>query len=273
MKGISKYGLGGVVILAAGLGVVPVQAGCPSSEVIEAQLKQLDLTGAYRTEEFDLQPPWDLYTKAAVKPGKIMVDRSGKLGQAVVVAELPVEVLWMGINDEDHYAEGGYLPVEHSEVIEGTPRGESRILFQYFKRSGVGRWWIDELEMNGELFAQSNGRLWELRWWDLMADRAADGLPAEFSDLGLSPIKGSRGAWLMIPLSESCTLIEYVTVSNPGGFLNIANWFAAGHVIRENLEGLQRLAKEHVTEPHPESTFLRPDGTVIQSSATTDLRR
>ena len=263
----------GAVIVAAVLVSSPGQAECPPAEAVEAQLKQLDLRAAYRTEEFDLQPPWDLYARAAEKSGKAFVDRSGKLGQAVVVADIPVEALWMAINDEDHYAEGDYLPVEYSEVIEGTPRGERRILFQYFKRSGVGRWWIDELEMNGELFAQSDGRLWELRWWDLMEDRAADGLPAEFSDLGLSPIKGSRGSWLMIPLSESCTLIEYVTVSNPGGFLNIANWFAAGHVIRENLEGLQRLAKEHVTEPHPESTFLRPDGTVIQSSATTDLRR
>jgi hypothetical protein len=45
--------------------------------------------------------------------------------------------------------------------------------------------------------------------------------------------------------------------------LSVANWFAAGHVIRENLEGLQRLAREHVPEPHPEARFLRPDGTQI----------
>jgi len=262
----------GAVIAAAVLVSAPGLGECPPAGAIEAQLRSLDLTAAYRTEEFDLQPPWDLYLKAAAKPDKVFVDRSGKLGQAVVVAHIPVEALWMAINDEDHYAEGDYLPVEHSEVIEGTPRGERRILFQYFKRSGVGRWWIDHVEMNSELFAQSDGRLWELRWWDLMEDRTADGLPEEFSDLGLSPIKGSRGAWLMIPLSESCTLIEYVTVSNPGGFLNIANWFAAGHVIRENLEGLQRLATEHIPEPHPKSTFLRPDGSVIQNSPPTDPR-
>jgi len=249
--------------LCAGLGATSGQAQCPPSETVQAQLQQLNLTAAYRTEEFDLQPPWKLYEKAAARPGKVLVDRSGKLGQAVMVAEIPVEALWMGINDEDHYAEGGYLPVEHSEVIEGTPRGESRILFQYFKRAGVGRWWIDELAMNRQLFVESDGQLWELRWWDLMAERAANGLPEEFADLGLAPIKASRGAWLMIPLSPSCTLVEYVTISNPGGFLNVANWFAAGHVIRENLEGLQRLATEHVPEPHPESLFLRPDGTEI----------
>lgn len=259
----------GVAILVSVLTSAVGRAACPSPESIEAKLKQLDLASAYRTEEFDLQPPWNLYSKAVAKPGKVIVDRSGKLGQAVVVAGIPVEALWMAINDEDHYADGDYLPVEHSEVIEGTPRGEHRILFQYFKRSGVGRWWIDELMMNRELFDASDGTLWELRWWDLMKERAADGLPEQFADLGLSPIKGSRGAWLMIPLAESCTLIEYVTVSNPGGFLNVANWFAAGHVIRENLEGLQKLATEHVPEPHPESRFLRPDGTVIGSPPAT----
>jgi hypothetical protein len=256
-----------------GSGGVPSHASCPPAEAIEVQLRSLDLTAAYRTQEFDLQPPWDLYAKAAAKPGKVFVDRSGKLGQAAVVANLPVETLWMAINDEDHYADGDFLPVEHSEVIEGTPRGERRILFQFFKRSGVGRWWIDEVVMNRQLFEESAGQLWELRWWDLMADRAEDGLPEQYADLSLSPIKGSRGAWLMIALSESCTLIEYATVSNPGGFLNVANWFAAGHVIRENLEGLQRLAIEHISEPHPEARFFRPDGTVIRSSATTDLTR
>ena len=257
-----------VAVAVVLVGSVSVRAECPGPEQVETQVKRLDLASAYRTQELGLEPPWRLYEKAAKKPGKVFVDRSGKLGQAVVVTDIPVEALWMGINDEDHYAEGDYLPVEHSEVIEGTPRGESRILFQYFKRSGVGRWWIDEVVMNRELFEESQGALWELRWWDLMEERAADGLPEAYSDLGLSPIKASRGAWLMIPLAESCTLIEYVTISNPGGFLNIASWFAAGHVIKENLEALQRLALEHVPGPHPDERFLRPDGSEIHHVAT-----
>lgn len=260
----------GILIFESVLGAMPGRARCPDPEAMDAQLRQLDLDAAYRTEEFDLQPPWKLYEKAASKPGKVFVDRSGKLGQAVVVTGIPVEALWMGINDEDHYAEGGYLPVEHSEVIEGTPRGQQRILFQYFKRSGVGRWWIDELQMNEELYESSSGRLWELRWWDLMEERSEGGLPERFSDLGLSPIKASRGAWLMIPFHKSCTLVEYVTVSVPGGFLNVANWFAAGHVIRENLEGLQRLAVEHIPEPHTGEVFFRPNGSVIENLPQSD---
>lgn len=252
-----------LVALVWALGSVPAYADCPSPETIDAKLRQLDLSGAYRSQEFELQPPWSLYKQAAGKPGKVVIDRGGKLGQAVVVANLPIEALWMAINDEDHYAEGGYLPVEHSQVIGGTSRGQQRLLFQYFKRAGVGRWWIDEVVMNQELFAESGGMLWELRWWDLMETHGESGLPAEFSDEGLSPIRESRGAWLMIPLADHCTLVEYATVSNPGGFLNVVQWFASGRVIRENLEGLQRLAIEHVPEPHPEVRFIRPDGTSI----------
>jgi hypothetical protein len=254
----------GVLPIVLILGSGPLQAQCPTPDAIRTHLQGLDLSAAYRTEEFGLEPPWKLYEKAASKQGKVVVDRSSKLGQAVVVVSQSVEALWMAINDEDHYAEGEYLPVEHSEVIEGTPRGEQRVLFQYFKRSGVSRWWIDELVMNRELYLASDGGLWELRWWDLMESRAEDGLPEEFADLGLTPIKESRGAWLMIPLGDACTLVEYATISNPGGFLNLAQWFASGHVIRENLEGLQRLAEEHIGDPHPDSVFLRPDGTVIE---------
>ena len=260
----------GLWMLVAACGATSGQAECLSPEALEEKLRRLDLDSAYRTEEFDLEPPWTLYRKAAAKPGKVVVDRSGKLGQAVVMAAIPVESLWMAINDEDHYADGDYLPVEHSAVIGGTSRGEKRILFQYFRRSGVGRWWVDEVVMNRQLFEESAGQLWELRWWDLMETYAASGLPEEYSELDLAPIKESRGAWLMIPVTASCTLVEYVTVSNPGGFLNVANWFAAGHVIRENLAGLQRLATEHISEPHTEARFLRPDGTVIETSIRSD---
>jgi hypothetical protein len=262
--------ISGLWMLVAAGGAASIQAECLSPEALEEKLRRLDLNSAYRSEEFDLEPPWTLYRKAAAKPGRVVVDRSGKLGQAVVMAAIPVESLWMAINDEDHYAEGDYLPVEHSAVIGGTSRGEQRILFQYFQRSGVGRWWVDEVVMNRQLFDESAGQLWELRWWDLMETYAAKGLPKEYSELDLAPIKESRGAWLMIPVTDGCTLIEYVTVSNPGGFLNVANWFAAGHVIRENLEGLQRLAIEHIPESHPEARFVRPDGTVIETSIGSD---
>ena len=255
-----------VAVLAILSGAASGLAECPAGEEIRATLAGLQLERAARTEEFGLEPLDALYEKALKTPGKPVLERNGKLAQAVLLTTYPIESLWMAINDEDHYAGGDYLPVRHSEVIEGVPRGERRLLFQYFKRSGVGRWWIDEVVMSRGLYQESDGMLWELQWWDLMETRGEEDLPAEFSDLGLAPIRESRGAWLMIPFGDSCTLVEYVTVSNPGGFLNLAQWFAAGHVIRETLEGIQRLASDHIPQPHPEARFIRPDGSAIDAS-------
>lgn len=257
-------------LLALTLGVAHVFGQCPPPDSVEATLRGLDLTAAYRTQELGKPPPWSLYKKSAKQPGKVAVERDGELGQAVLVTDLSVEDVWMAVNDEDHYAEDGYLPVRHSEVIGGTSRGRKRLLFQYFKRAGVGRWWIDEVVMNQTLFEESSERLWELRWWDLMETRRESGLPVEFSDLGLDPIVESRGAWLLIPLDESCTLIEYITVSKPGGILGLAHMLGSGLVIRETLEGVERLAREHIPEPHPNALFVRPDGTRIPTSSSSE---
>jgi len=249
------------------LGAVVARAECPPPSSILGILDELNLVAAARSQVFGLQPPRRLYEKATDKPGKVIVKNDGKLGHAVLLTDLPIEALWMAVNDEDHYAQDGYLPVLHSEVIGGTRRGQERVLLQYFKRAGVGRWWVDQVEMSQELFLESDTMLWELRWWDLMETRTVESLPAdraqELTRLGLSPIRASRGAWLMIPLDEECTLIEYVTYSDPGGFLSIAQLLGASHVIGETLEGIQRLAREHIPEPHADSRFVRPDGTAI----------
>jgi hypothetical protein len=70
----------------------------------------------------------------------------------------------------------------------------------------------------------------------------------------------------MIPIDANCTLIEYVTYSDPGGFLSLAQWLGAGRVIRDTLEGVQRLAREHIPDPHADSPFVRPDGAPIEAA-------
>jgi hypothetical protein len=257
-------------LIMSGLGVTAIHAECPPPEEVLARLDALPLSHAARTREFYLSPPRTLYQKAAAKPDKVMVKSNGELGLAVMLAKQPVASLWMAVNDEDHYARDGYLPVLHSEVIGGTSRGPERILFQYFKQAGVGRWWVDEVVMSNQLFIESHAMLWELRWRDLMETYDEQSLPPDLArqmtDLDLSPIRASRGAWLMIPIEPDCTLIEYVTHSDPGGLLNLAQWLGAGRVIRDTLEGVQRLALEHIPEPHPEARFVRPDGSLLASA-------
>ena len=69
---------------------------------------------------------------------------------------------------------------------------------------------------------------------------------------------------MLIPLEADCTLIEYVTISDPGGLLGVAQVLGSGLVIRETLEGVERLAREHIPEPHPGAQFMRPDGSPIE---------
>jgi hypothetical protein len=258
-------------VIASSLSQGTARGDCPSADTILATLDGLDLTAAARTRAFQLPLPRSLYERAAAQPGKVEVQRNGKLGQGVLVAGQPIETLWMALNDEDHYAGDGYLPVQHSEVIGGTPRGTDRVLFQYFKKAGVGRWWIDQVAMSNELFAESGSMLWELRWWDLMATQTEETLPPELArsllDLGLSPIRESRGAWLMVPVAADCTLIEYVTFSDPGGVLSLAQWLGSSRVIRDTLQGIEKLAREHLSEAHSGTSFVQPDGTPIPISA------
>ena len=231
--------------------------------MIRAHLETLDLEQAARTVLFGWEPPWDLYERAIERPGRTAVERHGLKALGVLVADVPVEPLWMAINDEEHHAEGDFLPLKDSRVIDGTNRGTWRIMYQQFRKAGVGRWWVDEVELSGELFDESGGALWELRWRDLMSEPAGASVPAGIPDPRVGPIRSSVGAWLLIPLSESCTLVEFYTHSDPGGFLSILQWLGAGRVVRDTIDGMARMSQEHIPEPHPGARFVRPDGTPI----------
>jgi len=249
--------------LALGLGCIScgmARAECPSAEAILAEIGQLELTLGSRTTELGLEPPSKLYRKAANRIGEPAVDRHGKRIAGVIVVELSVEALWKAVNDEEHHALDGFLPVEHSEVIAGTPRGQSRLLFQFFSKFGLGRWWISRVEINTELFRKSDGRLWELRWEEGFDGYDLSKPPVREVAEKFSPLESTRGAWLFAPISDACTLVEYASFTDPGGALGLGHGLIAGGAVRDTLEAIIRMAQEHVESPHPEADFVRPDG-------------
>jgi len=227
-------------------------------------LDQLDLTLGSRSTELGLEPPTKLYRKASREVGVPVIDRQGKKLLGVIVVPLAAESVWKAVNDEEHHALEGYLPVEHSEVIGGTPRGTSRLLFQYFSKFGFGRWWISQVEINTALFQKSEGRLWELRWEDGSDRYDTTQPPVGAVAEKVQRLKTTRGAWLFIPLSDSCTVIEYASWTDPGGALGLGHGLIAGGAIRDTLEAITRMAREHITEPHPEADFVRPDGSPFE---------
>jgi hypothetical protein len=257
-----------VGLFVAVLGAVPVTvASCPTPDQIQSRLGELGLERAARTARFSEPPPLELYRKASRKVGELQVDREGGKGIAVIVVELPVEVLWRAINDEDAQDEGGYMPLKRSEIIGGTPRGVSRRVFQAGERMGLGRWWVTRTVMNGELFEASDGALWEVVWGDEM--EGLEGPPVD-DPPDLSPVKRTRGAWLLVPLAENCTLVEHFNWSEPGGFVGMMQGLVLGRALRESIEGLVALAAaEYRTAPEG-APFVRPDGTPLDSPHTAE---
>jgi hypothetical protein len=253
---IRLFALSAILASWALLCPLPAIAGCPPAKELEAIVAGLDLRGTVGTEL-----PAELYGEAAREPGRPAVARRGKHGFGVLVVEMSVERLWMAIADEEHHALE--LPVQHSEVIGGMPRGVSRRVFQYIRRWGIGRWWVSDLKMDAGVYEASGGRLWQLRWQDAM-DTVDRSRPPVSSVAGkITPIRESRGGWLLAPLGENCTLMAYSNLSDPGGVVGSTQWILVPRTLRATLLGVTRLAGSHMEEPHDGPPFLRPDGSTI----------
>lgn len=251
--------------LSAVLGAVPAAEGaCPAPDEIQARLEGLKLERAARTTRFSTPPPLALYRKASEDVGELALGRDGKKAFGVVVVTLPVDALWRAINDEDAHDTGGYLSLNRSEIIGGTPRGVSRRVFQSGERMGLGRWWVTRTVMSGALFEASDEALWEVVWDDDMESVDLDRPPVD-DPPDLSPIKWSRGAWLLVPLEDDCTLIEHFTWSDPGGFVGMLHGLVLGRALRESIEGLVKLAAERYRTAPEGPPFVRPDGTPLVS--------
>ena len=254
----------GLVMVAALLSLVPsrVQGGCPATDEIRTRIAGAGLERAARTARFSTPPPRELYDEAAGQVGELVTDRDGPKGFGVVVVELPVEVLWRAINDEDAHDTKGYLPLSRSEIVGGTPRGPARQVFQAGEKMGLGRWWITRTTMSGELFEESEGRLWEVTW-----QTDAEALEQKHAPVDdppdLSPIEWSRGAWLLVPLGDSCTALEHFTWSEPGGFVGLVQGLVLGRALRESVEGMVRLSRDRYRTPPDGAPFVRPDGTPL----------
>lgn len=246
------------------LSVSVASADCPpplSSEL----LASLPLGDSFRSETMGLVPPVELYRKALAKPDTVIVERDGKLGQAVAVGTVPIEAIWKALNDDDHHDEGGYIPVRESQVISGDAGGSGRKTFQYFKKAGLGRWWVNRLEMNAELYRTTRGRLWELSWQDVLEEYPGEEPPVDI-DGSVPKLRTSLGAWLLVPLGGECTLIEYAARGEPGGVIGAFQFLAANRTIRSTVEGMLQIARSHLDEPHAATTFVRPDGSPLDEN-------
>jgi hypothetical protein len=246
------------------LALTRAAADCPAASDILERISAAEPQRGARTQRWQAPPPEALYRQAADEIGKTFVARDGKSGVGVTVARLPVESLWMAINDEGaHDAEGDYLPLVHSEVLEGSPRSTSRLLFQYARKMGVGRWWVSRVQTDGELYATSNRRLWQVTWDDDL--RAVDPKKPPIAEVSsrMPAIAATHGAWLLVPLSADCTLVEHYSYNDAGGAVEAIQFLVMRRALHDTVNGMVRLAGEHYG-PDRAGDFVRPDGTPLR---------
>lgn len=244
------------------LGILVTRAAvaeCPSAEVMRARLAQVDLTRAARTARFKQPVPTQLHARALAAVGKALAVRKGESVTGVLITAVPAVKIWRAINDEEHHAEG-FLPVNYSEVVEGTPRGMDRVLFQYYARLGIGRWWASHVFINSAVNEATQGKIWELYWSDWMdqVDRSRPSIAQIAADI--RPIVRSEGAWMLVPLGDECTLVEEYSTTDPGGALGPIQALVAAGAIRDTLEGIVAMAQQHHCNPPRGAGFRGPDG-------------
>ena len=75
---------------------------------------------------------------------------------------------------------------------------------------------------------------------------------------------------MLVPLSESCTLVEEYTRSDPGGALDVIQAFVAAGAIRDTMKGIVEMAQEHHCEPPEALSFFGPDGKPFSKPASSD---
>ena len=248
-----------IAVVLGALAAVPTPAGCPPESALRERLAKVDLAQASRTVRFGRPVPTELHGKALGRVSKPFAVREGNKVTGVIVAPVPAEKIWRAINDEEHHALG-FLPVKFSTVVDGRPRGKDRVLFQYYRRAGLGRWWASRIFINSDVHKATKGKIWEVHWHDWMdeVDRSKPPIADVVDDI--RAIESSVGAWMLVPLGESCTLIEEYSEADPGGAMGLIHGLVAAGAIRDTLKGIVAMAEQHRCEPAAAVSFLGPDG-------------
>lgn len=163
-------------------------------------------------------------------------------GAAILSVGLPT--LWAALNDETRHP--GYTAVAYSELLEGRVCHSGRRVLQYLPVPFItDRWWIGVLTANAGVRSASGGSVRELAF-DSLTDPALVKSPGGREMIqSAQPIGFSRGAWFLVALDERSTYVEYYVHTDPGGKIpgSMASRFASRGV-RENIEAIQRFAKE-----------------------------
>lgn len=204
------------------------------------------------------EPPAWAYDEAGSGPVAGIVPVAGTTAKAwgVAVFDLPVEAVWMAINDESRMA--GALPISVSRVVAGRERAAPRQVFEAMDLPIINdRWWVVDVHHNAALYQASGGRVWEASWTDATHSANLDDPVARRTMESGVPVEWTYGAWLLVDLGDR-TVVEYYTWSDPGGSIPAGASRFAGGAVRKTLAAIGELAAANVGRDR--TGFVRPDG-------------
>lgn len=182
-------------------------------------------------------------------------------GWVVGILDEAVERVWMALNSEDQAA--GLYGLSVSAIVQGSARRSGRLVFQVLPLPLLSdRWWIVRERMNGRLYDESGGRLWELVSTDATDPRHLKGTKWAALAAADQPVAWTESAWLLLPLEDGRTLGEYYCWTDPGGDLpaGLASRFAAA-ALAGAIHDTETLADRLASTPT--KGYVRPDGSPL----------
>jgi len=189
-------------------------------------------------------------------------DEAGQ-GWGVTVYPEPVQRIWAALTNEEDM--DGRMSLEHSAVLEGPEHSHGRVIFQSLDlpRPLSDRWWVTRVSHGADAYRASGGKLWEISWVDENKTYSLANTPFAAYAERATPLDWTTGSWLMIPLSNGQTLVEYTISTDPGGRIPaaFASRFAPSQV-QTAMEELLDLVEKQKEETMP-AGMVKPDGSSL----------
>ena len=187
---------------------------------------------------------YDGIEKGRVQTGLVTVEGEvARMGWGVAIVDVGIGPLWAAINDED--GKVAWTKADYAEILEGEPCGSTRRVFQYLPVPlFTDRWWVNIQRENDTLMQQSGGKVREMTWTTDGDFSLPTATAKAWGDKGIH-VGFTLGAWLLVQLDDDHTLVEYYTLSDPGGQLpaRMASSLAA-NAIDDTIRAMVKGAKE-----------------------------
>ena len=196
---------------------------------------------------------------------KIVEEVAAGLGYGAMLFPVGVDTIWATLTDEDTL--DGELGLSVSAIVGGSRYRDGRLLFQTLDLPFPiqDRYWVTKISHNERLFEASHGAMWELSWTDAGVDLDLSTSAYQSEVKEATKVAWTTGAWLLIPLGEDRTLVEYFAWSDPGG--NVPRRLASklvGRQVRTTLRNVLQLAQTR-KKASVLSQMVQPNGLPLQT--------